>query len=322
MEKITLIVPIYNVEKYLAECLDSILAQTFKDFKCVLVNDGSNDGSKEIIETYVAKYPEIFSVINKENGGLSDARNAAIKKLETEYVVFLDSDDVACPNFLELLYKTIEQEKVDIVECGYIKFYEDGKEYIDLPVLNGIINLKENPQKMCKFTTPAWNKIYKTKLFLENDILYPKGLIYEDSATTPRLLARSNSVYSIQKPLVRYRQREGSIMNTFDQRVFHLIDIADLLLADNTLSKFEEIQQYFVITKIQSLVMKLSCSEEYYLKQQEAFKFLDDKIPNWKKNKIWNSMSNGKIKTKIFQMIFKIENIKLLNFISVRGKKN
>jgi len=322
MEKITLIIPIYNVEKYLEECLNSIVNQTFKDFKCVLVNDGATDGSAQIIEVYREKYPEIFTVITKENGGLSDARNAAIRMLDTEYVVFLDSDDIACPDFLKVLYETIEREKVDIVECGFIKFYEDGKEFIDLPVLNGKTDLAKEPEKMCSFTALAWNKIYKSCLFLENDILYPKGLIFEDTATTPRLLARSSAVYSVKEPLVRYRQRAGSIMNTLDNRIFHLIDISELLLKDKALSCFKEIQQAFVISKMQSLIMKLSVVKGNNGKQREAFDYLNKNVPNWKKNKVWNSFSKNNIKAKIFQIIFKSERVFLLNLISGRRRKN
>ena len=110
-EKITIVVPCYNVENYLARCIDSLLAQTYKNIEIVMVEDCSTDGTKDIVREYELKYKNVKAIYNKENGGLGHARNVAIRSTNTKYVAFIDSDDWVEPNFAEELYKTIAKNK-------------------------------------------------------------------------------------------------------------------------------------------------------------------------------------------------------------------
>ena len=121
MAQITVILPVYNVEKYLKQCLDSIVNQTFKDFECLCVNDGSTDNSLSILQEYAQK-DKRFKIITQKNGGTSVARNTGIKHTNTKYLTFIDSDDWITENYLEILYNKIEETNADIVRASY-KFY-------------------------------------------------------------------------------------------------------------------------------------------------------------------------------------------------------
>ncbi|MBQ3052754.1 MAG: glycosyltransferase [Clostridia bacterium] len=321
MKKITLVIPIYMVENYLEECLESVVNQTFTDFLCILVNDGSTDSSGQIAERYVEKYPEIFKIINQENKGLSGARNSGIEITETEYIAFLDSDDIAMPDFLKDLYEAAVKENVDIVEGGFVKFYENGSTVNVDPVLKGKSLISENKNVICDFTVVAWNKLYKTSLFKDTGIRYPEGLIYEDTGTTPLLLARCNSVCSIHQPLIYYRQRKGSIMASPNKKVNHLYQIADIIRYDVALESFPEQRDAQVIFRIQSLIMKLCESSGTRKEILKAYTYLKNWKFDWYKNRVWKERFSNGFKSKLLRAIFVSKQVFLLRLI-VKRKKN
>lgn len=210
---ISVIVPIYNVEKYLDRCVDSIINQTYKNLEIVLVDDGSLDNCPKMCDDYAEKDSRI-KVVHKENGGLSDARNAGMKVATGEYVSFIDSDDYVSLDFYETLLDTIVDNNSDIVECGVVKFYEDNsfdKNSDDLKVTNydtldgleGLIN--ENP-----FKQHVWNKLYKSSIAL--DIPYEVGKLNEDEFWTYQIFGKAKKVTRIYKTMYYYFQRGSSIM--------------------------------------------------------------------------------------------------------------
>ena len=210
---ISVIVPIYNVEKYLDRCVDSIINQTYKNLEIILVDDGSPDNCPKMCDDY-AKIDSRIKVVHKENGGLSDARNAGMKVATGEYVSFIDSDDYISLDFYETLLETIVDNDSDIVECGVVKFYEDNNfdEYSDdlkvtnydtLYALDGLIN--ENP-----FKQHVWNKLYKSNIVL--DIPYAVGKLNEDEFWTYQIFGKAKKVTRINKTMYYYFQRGSSIM--------------------------------------------------------------------------------------------------------------
>lgn len=210
--KISVIVPVYKVEKYLRKCVDSILAQSFADFEIILVDDGSPDNCGKICDEYALKDNRI-KVIHKENGGLSDARNAGIKISKGEYLSFIDSDDYIAPDFLEILYKLVCENKANIAVCDAIVVKEDETAEFDILEKYELMDKNLALVEMVydrKFSVNTWNKLYKKELFEE--ILFPKGLLYEDLATTYKLVDKSNKVVYTQAKLYAYVQRGGSIM--------------------------------------------------------------------------------------------------------------
>ena len=217
---ISVIIPIYNVEKYLDRCVDSIINQTYKNLEIILVDDGSPDNCPKMCDDYAKKDSRI-RVVHKENGGLSDARNAGMEVATGEYVSFIDSDDYISLDFYETLFQTMIDNDSDIVECSVVKFYENEKfdEYSDdlkvtnyetVDALDGLIS--ENP-----FKQHVWNKLYKSSVAL--DIPYAVGKLNEDEFWTYQVFGKAKKVTRINQTMYYYFQRNGSIMgNSYNIR--------------------------------------------------------------------------------------------------------
>lgn len=211
---ISIVIPIYNVEKYLKACIDSVINQTYSQLDIILVDDGSKDNSGNMCDEYKNKDSRI-RVIHKENGGLSDARNKGIDIALGKYITFIDSDDYVAKDYVEFLYKLIMENSADISGCYYFKFVEEQDQ-----------NMEESEKKTYIFdgieatidlwyqkhiTNSAWGKLYKSILF--RDIRYPVGKLYEDLGTTYKLLYKAKNVVWSSEKKYFYRQRVNSIMN-------------------------------------------------------------------------------------------------------------
>lgn len=210
--KISIIVPCYNVEQYLPKCIDSILNQTYQNFEVWLVDDGSPDRCGEICDEYAKKDARI-KVIHKKNGELADARNVALDVITGEYVVCVDSDDYISPTHIEGLYHLIEKYGADVSVNTFCPFYEGAspnpspKSAKDW-VLDGL-HATEMMFYQEHFDTTAWGKMYKASLF--DGIRYPKGLLFEDLPTTYRLLLKANKVVFNDEQSYFYLLRSNSI---------------------------------------------------------------------------------------------------------------
>ena len=210
---ISVIVPIYNVEKYLERCVDSIVNQTYKILEIILVDDGSPDNCPQMCDDYAKKDSRI-KVIHKENGGLSDARNAGMAVATGEYISFIDSDDYVSDDFFECLMDAMIRENSDVAECSVVKFYEDNrfdefnddlsvKTYDTQDAMSALI--AENP-----FHQHVWNKLYKSELV--RDIPYAVSKLNEDEFWTYQVFGRANKVTRLNKTMYYYFQRSSSIM--------------------------------------------------------------------------------------------------------------
>lgn len=235
MPEISVVVPVYNVRDYLRKNIESILAQTFTDYELILVNDGSRDDSLSILREYEQKDARI-TVIDKPNGGLSDARNAGMAIASGKYIQFIDSDDFVEPQLLEKCRHKLEETGADMVIFDiYQYFLATGKKEVIANTYdeNGIYSIRTNPELIVSIQNAAWNKMYRLSLFRDNDIIYPWGCYYEDLGTTYRLLARSDKVAFINEPLYDYLQdRPGNITHQFNFSVYHVLDMVKLTLDD------------------------------------------------------------------------------------------
>lgn len=215
MPKISIIVPVYNMEQFLGRCLDSILSQTFQDFEVLLVNDGSTDNSGQICREYARKDPRIV-LIDKENGGLSSARNSGLDAAKAEYVGFVDSDDHIAPDMYQFLYQNLVKHDADISICSFYFKYEDGRICHAKP--GGVCRCMNNEEAIRTllgrkhFENYVWDKLYKKVLF--DGIRFPENELYEDIAVTYRLLDSSKTVIYESEPKYYYVQRPGSIVNS------------------------------------------------------------------------------------------------------------
>ena len=213
-ELITVVVPIYKVEKYLRRCVDSILLQTYKNLEIILVDDGSPDSCPVICDEY-ADMDKRVSVIHKSNGGLSDARNAGIELAHGKYIAFVDSDDYIDERMYEILYKNLTDNNADISVCEFIKTYDEAK--IDDSIIKESVEVFNKLQVMDNLyddlylqTVVAWNKLYKKDIF--KSIRYPFGKINEDEYVIHQILNSANNVVYTNLPLYYYVQRTDSIM--------------------------------------------------------------------------------------------------------------
>ena len=218
---ISIVVPIYNMEKYLDKCINSIINQTYKNIEIILVDDGSTDKSSKIINKY-KKLDKRIKAYYKKNGGLSDARNYGIDKATGEYIGFIDSDDYIEKNMYETLYNNIIKYNADISVVGFNVVYESTDiknrvEYQEVTDKLEIYNRKEAFDLLFdanKFGNFAWNKLYKKELF--KNIKYPLCKKMEDLGTTYKLVEISNKIVYEPLKLYNYFQRSGSIMNNKD----------------------------------------------------------------------------------------------------------
>lgn len=228
MERITVIVPVYKVEPYLAQCVDSVLAQTWQNWECILVDDGSPDGCPAICDEYAERDPRI-RVIHKANGGLSDARNAGLDAAGGDYITFLDSDDVLHPQFLEVLMAGIQSEGADLSICGYCRFSgEQPRENASgesrvLTRVQALGMLNEWRSEEATEMVVACMKLYRRALF--DGLRFRKGVLHEDEFLTHEVLDRCGRVVRNSAKLYYYRINEQSIMGTVDQQkaFVHLI---------------------------------------------------------------------------------------------------
>ncbi|MGH4052350.1 MAG: glycosyltransferase family 2 protein [Clostridium sp.] len=234
---VSIIIPVYNVQEYLATCLDSVTSQTIKSKEIIIVNDGSTDNCGKILKEYKEKYPELI-IINQENRGISETRNSGVKAAKGEYIAFVDSDDFVETNMFEKMYKAAKRESADVVVCDYILYkdkndnqnadkrivnkegegeHKTNKYEIEGMARDGHID-KTDALKMFlsnDMKAYVWNKLHKRELFTENQILFPNFKVCEDTPAGFLLLANSQKIFSTSEPLYYYRQREASLTKTF-----------------------------------------------------------------------------------------------------------
>ncbi len=301
--EISVIVPIYNVEKYLNKCIDSILNQTFKKYEIILVDDGSPDNSPKIADEYAEKYPEIITVLHKENGGVGDARNYGISFAKGEYLLILDSDDYIEANMLECLYNSIVSSNSDIAICGFQSINESGNiiSVTEEKLAEGkVMTLKEDKELLMINPAP-WNKMYKRELFINHkDIRYPSGIWYEDIRTTLKLFNVANSITYVNKPLYNYLWREGSQTNNNNcERNSEIIDaLKDIMSYFKNNGTYEEYKyelEYLTILHVYlaASVRVLMIDKRHHL--LDSFReFLYQNFPYWEKNKYLNELDSNK----------------------------
>ena len=213
--KFSIVIPVYNVEKYIDKCLTSIINQTYDNFEVIVVNDGSPDNSQVIIDKYVKK-DKRFKSYEKKNGGLSDARNYGLEYISGDYLLFIDSDDNIEKDLLLKLSKKVKKNNFEVVRFSLNVVDEDGNKLKNVDsVVSNSNDKTEIIEEIIKndYVEPAWLYCYKTSFFLENNFLYPIGKIHEDFGLTLIILSRAKNIGVISYCGYNYVQRENSIMS-------------------------------------------------------------------------------------------------------------
>ena len=263
---VSIIIPIYKVEQYLIDCIQSVCSQTYKNIEIILVDDGSPDNCGKICDDY-AKRDKRISVIHKENGGLSDARNKGIDIARGDYITFVDSDDYVETTFIEELYNAIEKNNSDISICNINVVDENGKKISNLGFKDNIIVdgkqiLKEIcEQKNIVESIVAWNKMYSSKFFKQYK--YPVGKIHEDEFLTYKILYQTKRVSVINKYLYNYRKNNQSIVGKeFNQQRLDLLEALSERLEFYKNNK----EDYFYLMTLKIYLNQLI---EYYIKTKK-----------------------------------------------------
>ena len=295
MPKVSIIVPVYNVEEYLERCLDSLVNQTLKDIEIIIVNDGSTDGSKEIIQKYLNKYKNIV-YLEKENGGLSSARNYGIPYAKGEYIGFVDSDDYVEFTMYEKMYKKAVEEKSDMVECDFIWEYPNKKREDIGKIYSG------KKEAIVEARVVAWNKIIKKDIIEKTKITFPEGLRYEDIEFFYKIVPYLDKISFVKETLVHYVQRESSIANTQNERTGEIFKIWENVLnyyiENNIFNEYRsELEYSYTRILLCSSLKRITKVKDKKVRKaliKLTWQNLNKKFPHWKQNKYLNSTKSFK----------------------------
>ena len=325
---VSVIIPVYNTEKYLKECLDSVISQTLKDIEIICINDGSTDNSVDILKEY-AKNDIRIKIVNQQNGGRSVARNSGLQVACGKYIMFCDSDDQYKQNMCETLYNLIKKNKTDIACCEIAVNYEcdhnlqeSDKDYYAL---------KFEGKKECttgdllKIDGSVCNKIFSKKIIDKFNIKFPEGLVYEDTAFFFMYYSICQNAYFIKQPLYIYIRHEGSIMNeTFkgSEKAIDHIKIMDAVYSHLINSKiwdkyknifFEAYLLYFLFSYRHSLKNQKKLVFDYAIKflkkfKEKDFAYVPNNIKDELKNILRRKYGNEKKPLTFLQKIFFVGN--------------
>lgn len=293
---VSIIVPIYKVEPYLQRCIDSIVNQTYTNLEIILVDDGSPDNCPQICDEYAAKDNRIV-VIHKENGGLSDARNAGLDICKGEYISFVDSDDWIVLNYIEVLLSIITKENADITignhkkvgESNEIDFCKKNDEY---KVLNSYQALENLFGEHALNFTVSWGKLYRAQLWTE--LRFPKGKLYEDAYLCHLLYNKASTICFLNEPIYYYTQRSDSIMSRTSSSI-HAIEPQILFYSFLKKNNLKDLYKL----KLPQLCWDTLFAYEKY-KEKYLFKFFKESVNDF------IALHNHNFKQKIMLKTFSI----------------
>ncbi len=297
---ISIVIPVYNVEKYLAKCLDSLVSQTFQNFEVICVNDGSTDNSLQILNQYAAKDPRI-KVFSQQNGGAAKARNLALSKASGTYIMFCDSDDWFEPDMCETMYREMTSHDVDMVCCNPNVIDEQH----DILRIDDLDSYENKFSGICELSYPVvtktsvtlWNKIFKKSLIDQYGICFPETSCYEDDGFYFQYVSVAENILFINKRLYNYLRRENSLMGQAAKR-----DIA------HPYEKFYVAEFYYKFLLKHNLFEQKSSFFYHYL--------MDCGV--WGK-KIWSKEQYPQVKNNLSKLF--PENILFLDFVFPQKKR-
>lgn len=297
---ISVIVPIYNVEQYLDECITSIVNQTYTNLEIILINDGSTDRSRIICEKFRLKDKRII-VIDSKNLGGGSAKNIGLNNCKGEYIVFVDSDDYIENNMLEKLYNAMNIYKVDIVQCNIYLLYKNKLRKKREISKSKSLSTEEFLKMTCKDWTyyVIYNKLYKKSLIKE--IRFPEGTIIDDEYFTYEVISNAKSIFEIDECMYYYRQRKGSLMHNEDY----------ILRRDENEIEVSKLENEFIERKFPNII------DDFYRKTIDSYlrisyrhfnnkKILNDIVKYLRKNCISSVLRLYSFKEKIWILLFLI----------------
>lgn len=317
--KISIIIPVYNVESYINQSIDSVLDQTYKNLEIILVDDGSKDSSGKICDEYEKKDIRV-KVIHKTNGGISSARNAGIEIATGKYIMFLDSDDFLENNACEFLYNTIETMDTEYVMGNYVYTTHEGKKWNN-PMFdvqeNFEVTITDYEKSFFVMNSVVWNKIFKTDFIKKNKLRFMEGALAEDAIFTSFLYTHTDKGYFIKDIILNYRQNKDnlSISTTCNKEYFSKMNEAYKLIYENykTTNNIEfyrffcaRIMPYFLCKIIDTNelqsdedIIQVLKSYNWYFKQKNEYKVV---VINEDLNEIIDYIGNSNYEKAVIKM--------------------
>ncbi|MCX8522954.1 glycosyltransferase [Chryseobacterium formosus] len=315
--KVSVIVPVYNVENYLAKCLDSLMNQTCQNIEVLVVNDGSKDSSERIIQDYAQRFPEKIKAFNKENGGLSDARNFGIDHATGDYFGFVDSDDYVSETMFEEMLNLAKKHEAEMVICNIQKVDEHGnitQKLTQIPNMPEKIDLETNFSVFSDLSYFACNKLFRKELF-ENK-RFKKGVHFEDIQLIPQLLLECKTLAQTQNFHYQYLERTDSISKTHNEKGLDILkaveDVEKTFQTSKYSSKANELKGFQILEGIYTFLAYLAFvknESQFYKMSEELEDFVRKR--NIKIKDILNYSRFGKnyilslpLKKTIFYLLF------------------
>ncbi len=310
--KISVIIPVFNVEEYIERCLNSVLSQTYTNFELIIINDGSTDKSGEICRNFASNNEKV-KLFDIENHGAAYARNFALTKALGEYVFFVDGDDFIENDTLEKLVNLSDGK--DIIYCDYYDSFMDGKKIpkklIPFPLINNKTHITAMPGPVCK--------LIKRNLFIENDLYFLEGRCFEDNAIMPVVSALANSIAYLQEPKYYYFQREGSALNQkgYSEKwedIFYVLDYMreQFINKDIFKSYYDEVEYVYIEYLLHAANLRFFDYPEGRINIPKVHNVIKQHFPKWKKNKYFKLES---WKYKVMCYLFYYNKIALIKLI-------
>lgn len=331
--KVSIIVPVYNTEKYLRKCLDSLVNQTLQDIEIILVNDGSKDGSPAILEEYKAKYPDKIKLFHKENGGQATARNLALRNCTGEFIGFLDSDDYVKEEMFERLYNKAMETGADYVGTGYTDLLDTGTERKVLKEYVGNKPCKTNREMYIGGIVSPFINFFKAEDILDNDIFFTEGYIYEDTTFWLEAVPFVKKLAYVEEPLAFRVRHENSTTSTISaKRVSNIFPVFEdairfykdkNLFGENPENSYHDELEYFMTRVLLCSAVERIANVEKRSERKELIKdtytFIHKHFPNYKKNPVL--AKHGGFKNKYIRFSCPLAT-KMLCFVFRRKRDN
>lgn len=316
MKKVSVIVPVYNTEKYLKRCLDSLVKQTLDEVEIIVIEDDSIDDSKKIVKQYEKKYKDKITVIyNKENMGIGYNRNLGIKKATGKFIAFVDSDDYVDDNYLKDMYEEAIKNELDLVVCDLRKV-DENYNVIGYDVIRNfeITSLKENPMLILQINLGPANKLFAKELFKDKTARFSEEYKYEDLAVIPKLISSAKRVGKVNNVYYNYVIHAQSQTMTMNEKVFDVLDVLNVVNSYlKELNYYDEIKEYVEFLNIRTIfryTLQQKRQQDKKVRNEfinRAFEFLNTNFPNWRKNSIYlkrnplkRLIESSKLLTKIY----------------------
>lgn len=315
--KISIIVPVYNVENYLAKCLDSLVNQTYQNIEILVVNDGSKDGSERIIRDYEQKFPEKIKAFSKENGGLSDARNFGIDHATGDYLGFVDSDDFVTETMFEEMIDLAEKHHAEMVICNIQKVNEKGtitQKLTQIPNIPEKIDLETHFSVFSDLSYFACNKLFKKELFKEKR--FKKGVHFEDIQLVPQLLLECKTLAQTQNFHYQYLERTDSISKTHSEKGLDILkaveDVEVYFETSRYSKKLKELKNFQILEGVFTFLAYLAFVKDegvFYKMSHHLELFMRKRNINFKDILIYSRFDSNyllslPLKKKIFYLLF------------------